>query len=69
MIKIDSFLAYLGFGFIKKFDHFLPVLFHNRARLLKIVLDQIIIILYSKSTFIKASNKTPPPPLFDIVAY
>ena len=31
---MDSYLADLSFGFIKKFDHFLPVLLHNRALLL-----------------------------------
>jgi hypothetical protein len=39
LIKIDSSLAYLSFGFIKKFDHFLTVLLNNRARLWKIVIQ------------------------------
>jgi len=37
---MDSPLAYLGFGFIKKFDHFLPPILNNSARLLKIVIEE-----------------------------
>lgn len=32
---MDSSLADLSLVFRKKFDHFLPTLFHNRIRLLK----------------------------------
>lgn len=37
MIKTDSSLAVLSLFFIKKFDQFLPVLLHKRARLLNTV--------------------------------
>ena len=33
---MDSYLENLSLVFIKKFDHFLPMLLNNRARLLKI---------------------------------
>ncbi|CAH0290529.1 hypothetical protein SRABI84_04192 [Peribacillus simplex] len=33
---MDSSLAYLSFDFIKKFDHFLPLILNNSALLLNI---------------------------------
>ena len=34
---MDSYSANLSFGFIKKFNHFLPVLLHDCARLYEIL--------------------------------
>lgn len=46
---MDSYLAVLSYGFIKKFNHFLPSILNNRARLLKIVIEEMHLLVQQVS--------------------